>query len=138
MKQDKPLSVSEKTEQCGLTRAQSKLLEEAELIWSEDAVKDDALTFWPRSMLQLTLPHKNPGNVPVWGRRSGDYYLVIEPGHYIDQDGRAQTHGFPYGSLPRLIFSFMKQDDKKFHSEFSLYFFFFFNFGKIENKLLID
>lgn len=65
MKKEKHLLTSEVKLQSSLTRSQSKLLEEAELIWSEDAVKAGALTFWPRSMLQLTLPHKNPGNVPV-------------------------------------------------------------------------
>lgn len=97
----------------GLSPSQEKLLEDAEIIWSEDAVKAGALTFWPRSMLQLTLPHKDPGNVPVWGRRSGDYYLVIEPGHYIDANGNPATHGFPYGSLPRLIFSYMNREAKR-------------------------
>lgn len=113
MKVDKYLFTPDENLQDGLTRAQTKLLEEAELIWSEDAVKAGALTFWPRSMLQITLPHKNPGNVPVWGRRSGDYYLAIEPGHYIDKDGRAMSHGFPYGSLPRLIFSYMNREAKR-------------------------
>jgi hypothetical protein len=97
----------------GLSPSQAKLLEDAEIIWSEDAVKAGALTFWPRSMLQLTLPHKDPGNVSVWGRRSGDYYLVIEPGHYIDANGNPATHGFPYGSLPRLIFSYMNREAKR-------------------------
>jgi Plasmid encoded RepA protein len=91
--------------------ANQQLAEEAAEIWTSGN-GGRSLTFWPRALLQLTLPHHNPGAVPVWGRRSGDFYLVVEPGHYLDAEGRAATHGYPYGSLPRLIFTFLNRQAK--------------------------
>ena len=95
-----------------LRAGQRQLIADAADIWTESKESAGALTFWPRALLQLTLPHHNPGAVPVWGRRSGDYYLVVEPGHYIDSQGKAATHGYPYGTLPRLIFTFLNRQAK--------------------------
>jgi hypothetical protein len=71
-----------------LTVGQRNLIDHASEIWSEDAKTAGALTFWPRALLQVTLPHNNPGAVPAWGRRCGDFFLVVEPGHRIDRDVR--------------------------------------------------
>ncbi len=41
-------------------------------------------------------------------RRSGNYFLMIEPGTKIDRKtGELGTHGFPYGSYPRLVCSYI-------------------------------
>lgn len=94
------------------TRPQRQLASDIAEIWADGSAAGRSLTFWPRALLQLTLPHHNPGSVPVWGRRSGDFYLVVEPGHFLDARGQPATHGYPYGSLPRLIFTFLNRQAK--------------------------
>ena len=47
-----------------LTAAQRKLLDDSAMIFAEPATKQDA-AYLPRELVQVTLPHKNPGNVPV-------------------------------------------------------------------------
>lgn len=93
-----------------------KLVDEAERIGLLDGSNGE-LAFWPRSLLQVTLPHSDPGNVPVWGRRSGDFYLTVEPGHALDRTGKAQSFGYPYGSIPRLICAYFNSQVKRHKSK---------------------
>ncbi len=82
-----------------LTRAGGKLLDAAVHIWDEDATEKDA-AFIARQLVQATLPHKNPGNVPVWTRANGNLTLAIQPG--VDPR-KGKVIGYPYGSIPRLL-----------------------------------
>lgn len=59
---------------------------------------DPRRAFSPRELIQATLPHRNPGDVPLWSRKNGNYTLTIQPGH---TDG--QILGYPYGTIPRLL-----------------------------------
>ena len=36
--------------------------------------------FMARQLVQATLPHKNPGNIPAWSRKNGDLILTLRPG----------------------------------------------------------
>jgi hypothetical protein len=56
------------------------------------------IAFMVRQLVQCTLPHKNPGNVPIWIRTNGNLKLKIRP--YIDDAGQAL---YPYGVIPRLL-----------------------------------
>lgn len=56
--------------------------------------------FIARQLVQATLPHKNPGNVPAWSRTNGDLTLTIRPGW---DDKRKKLIGYPYGTIPRLL-----------------------------------
>ncbi|MDZ8260597.1 MAG: replication protein RepA [Nostoc sp. ChiQUE01b] len=58
------------------------------------------LAFTPRELVQATLPHRDPGNVPVWVRRNGQYGLSIQPGWDIAKNC---SIGYPFGTLPRLL-----------------------------------
>lgn len=79
-----------------ITRDRAKLLDAATAIrLSPD--KEEA-AFIARQLVQATLPHKNPGNVPLWSRANGDLTLTIQPG----QD-RGKLLGYPYGTIPRLL-----------------------------------
>jgi hypothetical protein len=57
-------------------------------------------TFTARPLVLATLPHSDPGDIPVWERRNGDYSLVVRPGW--DREKR-QPIGYPYGTIPRLL-----------------------------------
>jgi hypothetical protein len=82
-----------------LTRAQEKLIEAGvEINQEPDAIE---LAYLARQLVQCTLPHGDPGDVPLWTRTNGNVTLVIARTGF---DPR--THkpiGYPYGSLPRLL-----------------------------------
>jgi len=54
-------------------------------------------------LVQTTLPHSDPGDVEAYGRVSGDLSLVVQPGYYIDRNGKPVSAGIPYGVYPRLV-----------------------------------
>lgn len=56
--------------------------------------------FMARQLVQCTLPHRDPGDVPLWRRKSGDVSLAIQPGPDMKT---GKLLGYPYGSLPRLL-----------------------------------
>jgi hypothetical protein len=85
------------------TRAQLKLVDAATLIFGEQASAKDA-AFITRQLVQATLPHKNPGNVPLWRRTNGNSTVGIQPGYNLKT---GKSYGFPYGSVPRLLIYWM-------------------------------
>lgn len=65
--------------------------------------------FMARQLVQCTLPHSDPGDVPIWTRTNGNLTLVIQP--HIDR----QTHKalYPYGSIPRLFLFWLVTEAKR-------------------------
>ena len=57
------------------------------------------LAYMARQLVQCTLPHSDPGNVPVWTRVNGSLTLAIRP--HVDL--KTRTAQYPYGSIPRLL-----------------------------------
>ena len=53
-----------------------------------------------RELVQCTLPHSDPGQVPFWTRTNGNLTLSIVSG--VDPRG-PKLVGYPYGSIPRLL-----------------------------------
>jgi replication initiator protein len=86
-----------------LTHAQNKLLDASVAIFAEQATTKDA-AFIARELVQATLPHSNPGNVPAYQRRNGNTTLVIQPGWNAD---KGRSYGYPYGTIPRLLLFWM-------------------------------
>lgn len=80
-----------------LTRSQEEFLNATEII-RLDPNSAEAV-FMARQLVQCTLPHSNPGNIPSWRRRNGNLTLSIKPG----TDENDISYGFPYGILPRLL-----------------------------------
>ena len=66
-----------------------------------------------RFLIQCTLPHSDPGDVPVWTRRNGLYTLVIQPGWDVVA---SQSMGYPFGILPRLLLVWIVTEAKRTHS----------------------
>ncbi len=56
-----------------------KLLDAAQEIRSEPDAAEAA--FMARQLVQCTLPHANPGNIPLWRRTNGNLTLGIQPGY---------------------------------------------------------
>ena len=80
---------------------QSPVLEK--LFEAHVAIRQDPdateLAYMARQLVQCTLPHSDPGDVPVWTRTNGALTLAIRP--YVDLKTRKAC--YPYGSVPRLL-----------------------------------
>ena len=85
-----------------LTKQQAKLLDAAAAI-RLDPDKAEA-AFIARQLIQATLPHKNPGDVPAWSRTNGNLTLGIQPGFDFKTK---KSIGYPYGTIPRLLLFWM-------------------------------
>jgi hypothetical protein len=95
--------MSDGTKPKPLTRAHAKLLDAAVLIYGEAATKKDA-AFIARELVQVSLPHSNPGNIPVWTRTNGNVTLAIQAGADL---ATGKSYGYPYGTIPRLLLFWM-------------------------------
>ena len=82
-----------------LTPATERLLDFSCIIFDEPASSKEA-AYLPRELVQCTLPHRNPGDVPYWTRHNGGLSLTIRPGW--DRKTK-ECLGYPYGSIPRLL-----------------------------------
>src|SRR5712691_13507567 len=71
---------------------------------SGQLTKDD-IALMVRELVLVTLPHKDPGDVPRWTRQNGNIALAIQPGYKDDPQDRKKSVciGYPYGSTARLI-----------------------------------
>lgn len=88
------------TERVGpVTKATVKLLDAGETIF-QDAPDAEDLAFMARELVQCTLPHSDPGQVPFWARTNGNITLSIVSGF---DPKKVALVGYPYGSIPRLI-----------------------------------
>lgn len=85
-----------------LTRQHNKFLD-ASVSIRLDPDKAEA-AFIARQLVQATLPHRNPGNIPVWKRTNGNLTLGIQPGMNVKT---RKSYGYPYGTIPRLLMFWM-------------------------------
>ncbi|MEU0539914.1 replication protein RepA [Nocardia sp. NPDC005978] len=63
-----------------------------------------------RVFTQTSLPYRDPGDVPAWGRRNGDLSLTVQPGMTTDENNKPESIGYPYGTMPRLILTFLSTE----------------------------
>jgi hypothetical protein len=94
-----------------LTRARAKLVEAAVTIaQTAPDIDKREIAYLARQLVQCTLPHTNPGDVPQWVGRSHTITIGIQPGRDFDRD---VSIGYPYGSLPRLLLFWMNTEAKR-------------------------
>jgi hypothetical protein len=63
-----------------------------------------------RQLVQATLPHRNPGDIPIWKRTNGLLTVSIQPGWDLLKD---RSFGHPYGSIPRLLLFWLTTEAKR-------------------------
>lgn len=85
-----------------LTRQQKKIVEAGTSI-AADRASDQDKAFLARQLVQTTMPHSDPGNVPVWSRQNGNVTLTIQQGY----DEHGKPYGHPFGTIPRLLMYWM-------------------------------
>ena len=69
-----------------------RLVETAAEIMGAPVPTDRDRAFLARQLVQATLPHSDPGDVPVWTRTNGRLTLVVRP--YYNH--RQRHHLYPY------------------------------------------
>ena len=88
----------------------------AKLVKRTQEEKSESLiesAFYAQFLIQCTLPHSDPGDVPVWERKNGSRTLVVQPGW----DPHAKRSlGYPYGIIPRLTLIWMITEAKRTNS----------------------
>jgi hypothetical protein len=87
-------------------RRADKLIQQALAMGNVEAQEADTVAFSARAMVLASLPYRDPGDVPIFGRENGIYSLSIEPGGYA-KDGKKVSFGYPYGNIPRLLLAWM-------------------------------
>jgi hypothetical protein len=87
---------------------QLALLKAATELREHDEPED--LSYLARLWCQTSLPYRDPGDVPHWGRRNGDLSLVVQPGVSISASGEGRSVGYPYGTVPRLVLTWLSTE----------------------------
>lgn len=82
-----------------MPRSMRRFLDAAERIRLNQPTFDD-LAYMARELVQVTLPHRNPGDVPAWSRTNGNLTMTVQPGW---SSTAKKSLGYPYGSIPRLL-----------------------------------
>lgn len=103
----------------------NRLYEEYQAIEKENAWDAGEVGYINSVMVQATLPYREPkGNPAVWGRTSGEWSLVIQPGMYLESQKQtlpsgktkitnvAKSIGYPFGSKPRLLLAWLGREIK--------------------------
>jgi len=88
----------------------NKLITESLAIEAEEAREAGTIGYMARALVQATMPHKNPGQVEAWGRRNGDFSMVMQPGYTMNKSNELCNVGLPYGTKPRLVMSFISSE----------------------------
>lgn len=81
-------------------RSIEKIVDAAAAMMADPITAEQDKAFLTRQLVQVTLPHSSPGNVPIWQRRNGDLSLSIRPGWDHEKN---KPLGLPFGSIPRLL-----------------------------------
>ena len=88
--------------QIGLSPSMQRILDAAVEIQMEPNATE--MAFMARALVQATLPHSDPGEVPIWGRTNGRLTLTIKPDWVLDpKTNKPRSVGVPYGTIPRLL-----------------------------------
>lgn len=86
----------------GLSPSTKRILDAAVEIQMEPNATE--MAFMARALVQATLPHSDPGAVPIWGRSNGRLTLTIKPDWELDpKTNQPRSVGIPYGTIPRLL-----------------------------------
>ena len=85
----------------------SKLVKEAVLLDEEEAIEAGRLGYMARTLVQATLPHRDP--------KSNEF--VRKNGHFTLEMLAPSSVGLPYGSIPRIILAWITSEAVKKESK---------------------
>lgn len=83
-----------------------KYVAQVHTIRTFNASETGDFAFMGQPLVQLTLPHTDPGDIPFYERTNGDTSLIVQPG-FRKRGGQTEHAGIPYGSYPRLVLAWV-------------------------------
>ena len=87
------------------SRQQRKVIEAACDIMDRPDPGEDEKAFLTKYLVQVTLPHSDPGHAPAFRRTNGNITLTIQPA--LDEKMRPL---YPYGTMPRLLLYWLTRE----------------------------
>lgn len=90
-----------------VTGREADLLQQAVALDQEDARAAGAVGYSARLWAQVSLPYRNPGDLPYWERRNGTVSLILRPGLVKEKRHGPVVAKYPFGVTPRLLMTWM-------------------------------
>lgn len=88
------------SESVRLSTTDQRLLQASTAIHLDPIPDSNDIAYMARQLVQVTLPHRDPGKVDLWERSNGNLTLTIEQGRHRKTHERL---GYPFGTIPRLL-----------------------------------
>jgi hypothetical protein len=95
-------------------RTQLDVARAAAQLWEQH---DQDIGYLARLFTSTSLPYKDPGDVRSWGRRNGKLSLTVQPGMVTDENGEPRSLGLPFGTVPRLLLTWMSTEAVRTRSQ---------------------
>jgi len=73
---------------------------------AEQGAEDQNIGFSARLFAQVSLPQRNPGEIPYYERKNGNVTLTMSPALITKRDG-SRVRQYPYGIYPRLALTYV-------------------------------
>lgn len=78
---------------------------------------EQELAFTTSYLAQVSLPYRNPGDIPAWHRKNGNLLLTVRPGYQADPvTGEPRSIGYPSGVIPRQLMFWIITEAKRTRS----------------------
>jgi Plasmid encoded RepA protein len=78
-----------------------------------EAIEAGTVGFMARFLVLATLPHSDPGEATIFGRKNGRFSYQLEAGTYLDENQQVRSVGLPYGMIPRLLLCWLTTEAVK-------------------------
>ena len=88
-------------------RTELDVLRAAAEVWEQD---EQDIGYLARLFTQLSLPYRDPGDIRSWSRRNGSLSLAVTPGMTTTESGEPVSLGIPYGTIPRLLLTWVSTE----------------------------
>ncbi|WP_159600069.1 replication protein RepA [Agromyces humi] len=69
--------------------------------------------FSARLWAQVSLPYREPKNVPYWERRNGNVTLTVRPALIYNEETKTRHEAYPFGVIPRHAMTWMATEALK-------------------------
>lgn len=86
-----------------IPRTRLKMLDYAS---QQEKEEDPTVGFSARLFAQVSVPLRNPGEIPYYERRNGNVVLTMSPALVTEKDG-SRVRRYPYGVYPRLALTYV-------------------------------
>ncbi|MFE6966772.1 replication protein RepA [Agromyces sp. NPDC057679] len=90
-----------------IDRQRQRLVNFATMREMEEPGSEPERGFSARLWAQVSLPYREPKNVPYWERRNGDVTLTVRPALIYNEQTKTRHEAYPFGVIPRHAMTWM-------------------------------